>query len=161
MPSVVVAVMAVMETAKAVNERGTERTAEKLPILRSGLILTFIMLGAFPLFATWGHVHDGLAGVAASAVAGGVCWGGCLVALVLAGWFRDPKHFLYGWLLGLVFRMVIPFMVGLGLAKSGGPLAEAGVFGMIVVYYLIGLTAETSLAVWLRGSRDGGITGVL
>lgn len=150
-----------METAKAVNERGTETMAEKPSVMRSAMVLTAIMAGVFPLFATWGYVHDGSAGVVASIVAGGVCWGGCLVALVLAGVFSDPKHFLYGWLFGLVFRMVIPFMVGLMLAKSGGPLAEAGVFGMIVVYYLIGLTAETALAVWLQRGHDGRITGTL
>ena len=50
-------------------------------------------------------------------------------------------------MLGSLVRTVMPFGVGLVTQWSSPLLANANIFGMIVVYYLLTLTAETVLAV--------------
>ena len=49
----------------------------------------------------------------------------------------------------MVFRMGLPLVVGVILDRRGGPLSEAGVFGMIVAFYFVTLIVETWLAVRL------------
>ena len=61
--------------------------------------------------------------------------------------FRQPLQAVNGVGLATLFRMAIPMATGIVLTKVGGPLAEAGVFGMIVGFYLVGLLVETLLAV--------------
>ena len=51
--------------------------------------------------------------------------------------------------------MGLPMGVGLALTRTGGPLAEAGLFGMILVFYLVGLVVETILSVRILGSSQG------
>ena len=49
--------------------------------------------------------------------------------------------------------MGIALLAGIFFTKTGGPLVEAGVFGMIVGFYLIGLLVETLLVVCLAAAR--------
>lgn len=63
--------------------------------------------------------------------------------------FREPLQVMNGVGLAMLVRMAIPMVVGIVLTKRGGPLAEAGVFGMIVGFYLVGLLVETLLTVRL------------
>ena len=57
--------------------------------------------------------------------------------------------------LAMLIRMAIPMATGMFLTKRGGPLAEAGLFGMIVGFYLVGLLVETLLTVRLvNGFRE-------
>jgi hypothetical protein len=94
-------------------------------------------------------------GLWAAVVAGGICWLGAMAALLLVGLMRGGPQVVHGTLLGMLFRMGLPLAAGLLLTVRGGPLADAGVFGMIVVYYLIGLLVETLLSVSLVGSSTG------
>jgi hypothetical protein len=110
------------------------------------------MLLAFPFFAAFGYTRAGLVGVEAAAVAGGICWLGAAPSLFLMGWLRGGPHVVSGVLLGMLIRMGLPLAIGLLLAQTGGPLAKAGVFGMIVGYYLVGLLIETLLSVRLIGA---------
>ena len=126
----------------------------------SVIALTVVLMAIFPLFAAAGYVGHGRVGVWAAAVAGGICWLGATAALVLMGLLRGGPQVLYGLLLGIFFRMGLPLVVGLILNRSGGPLAEAGVFGMIVGYYLVSLFAETLLSVRLVGSPAKRVMGV-
>ncbi|MBN1854481.1 MAG: hypothetical protein JW829_17245 [Pirellulales bacterium] len=51
------------------------------------------------------------------------------------------------WHLGaMVCRFGFPFIAGILLYRYGGRIAEAGVFGWIVVFYLLALAVETPLA---------------
>jgi hypothetical protein len=121
------------------------------------LVLSAALLLAFPGFAWFGYCRSGAAGLLAAVVAGAVCWFGALAALVVVGLMRGGPQVLHGVLLSMFFRMGLPLVAGITLSQAGGPLAEAGVFGMIVVYYLIGLFVETLLSVRLVGSSTGGI----
>jgi len=122
----------------------------------AGLIFSGAMLLALPFFATYGFLRAGLTGVEAAAVAGGVCWLGAVPSLLLMGWLRGGPHVVSGVLLGMLLRMGLPLVVGLLLIQTGGPLAKAGVFGMIVGYYLFGLLIETLLSVRLVGASATG-----
>jgi hypothetical protein len=56
-------------------------------------------------------------------------------------------------LLGTLFRTGLPLVVGFALHRAGGELARAGVFGMILCYYLVALLVETVLSVRVIGSH--------
>jgi len=53
----------------------------------------------------------------------------------------------------MFFRFGLPLIAGLIFQESGGVLAEAGVFGLIVVFYLITLVAETCLSLQFVNKR--------
>jgi hypothetical protein len=109
--------------------------------------LTAVIVVVFPVFAGIGHSRAGWSGVAAAGVAAGVCWVGGFLALVAAGLFRSSRNALNGVLVGMACRTGFPLVAGVMLHSSGGALAAAGVFGMILGYYLVTLAAETLLAI--------------
>ena len=76
-----------------------------------------------------------------------------VVALVLTAALRSPKRAVAGVLLGMLFRMGVPLGTGIFLHRQGGPLAKAGVFGMILGFYLLTLLVETLLALRLLAPR--------
>ena len=134
----------------------TPATATRaLTLSRAVILLIAVFLVAFPGFAYYGHVTHGEPGVWAAVVAAIVCLGAGLVALTLLSLFREPLQAFNGVGLAMLVRMAIPMATGVVLTKLGGPLAEAGVFGMIVGFYLVGLLVETLLAVRLvNGCRE-------
>lgn len=118
--------------------------------------LTAATVVALPVFAWAGYAWHGPPGIYAAGTAAGVCWAGALVALVLTAALRGPKRAVSGVLLGMLFRMGVPLVAGILLDRQGGPLAKAGVFGMIVGFYFVTLLVETLLALRLvkpRGKR--------
>ena len=78
-----------------------------------------------------------------------ICYVGAATALVLTGVFRGPQTAVQGLLLGMLVRMGLPLGAGIVLQSAGGPLAEAGVMGMIAVYYLFTLAVESVLSLRL------------
>jgi hypothetical protein len=60
--------------------------------------------------------------------------------------FQGDKA-VHGLLGGTLVRTGLPLASGIFLQQIGGPLAEAGVFGMIVACYLVMLIFETLLSV--------------
>ncbi len=87
----------------------------------------------------------GSAAYLASAVAALTVWIAGSLALVVAGIVQDPQQRVSAILLGMLIRMGLPMIVGIGLGRPGGPLASGCVFGLIVVHYLVGLAIETPL----------------
>jgi hypothetical protein len=105
--------------------------------------LTLVVVAAFPVFAWYGYISAGTTGIAAAAVAAGVCWLGAMIALVIAGISDDPPKALSAVLAGMIFRLGLPLAAGLLLRQYVPSLAAAGVFGMILCYYFITLIADT------------------
>src|SRR5690606_20730089 len=105
------------------------------------------VLGVFPLFAAYGYNRYELNGVFSAATAASVVLLGMEGALVLTILFRETDFKIPSVLLGMFFRTGIPLVFGMLMHTAGGPLAEAGLFGMILVYYLLTLVVETVLAV--------------
>jgi hypothetical protein len=84
-----------------------------------------------------------------SGLAAGICWFGGVCSLILLHGVRVHGSPLVGALLGMLIRMAIPLTIGAVLVTQGGSLACAGLFGQLVVFYLITLAAETCISVAL------------
>jgi hypothetical protein len=95
-----------------------------------------------------------VAGLWASLVAGVVCLVAGLLALVATAVFRGPNAGLWSLAFGLAFRMGLPLGCALYLSRSQPVLADAGVFGLIVAYYLFTLVVETLLSLRLTRHRS-------
>lgn len=119
----------------------------------AGLLLTMTFAVALPLFVYFGFQTHRNSGVAAAFIAAGICWGAGLLALSVFAILRDPQQVINAVGLSMMIRMGIPMLAGIFLTKTGGPLVEAGVFGMIVGFYLIGLIVETLLVISLTTTR--------
>jgi hypothetical protein len=115
-------------------------------MVRSCLILTAVIAGTLlPVGIAMGTTR-GAAGVAAACLAAGVCWLGAVAALVCSARLAPAGRAVQAHLAGSLFRIGIPLAVGTVLQQRGGALADAGVFGLIVVFYLVALTTETVLS---------------
>jgi hypothetical protein len=113
------------------------------------VLLTGVVIVAFPVFGWFGYTRSGIDGLLAAAVAAVVCWLGAFIALVITGVLRGTPQAVSGILAATLFRMGVPLAAGLLLSSFGGPLAKAGVFGMVVGYYLLTLVVETLLSLRL------------
>jgi hypothetical protein len=127
---------------------------EKLPALRFGrswVILTLAMLVFFAPVAAIAYRIKGPEALSAAAVAAGVCWFGSTLALAgTAAFGRSGINGpLYTLAFGMLFNCGLPFIVGLALYRSGGALARAGVFGLIVIFFQFALVVSTVLSLCL------------
>lgn len=115
----------------------------------SWLVLTLSVVLLYAVVGSLGYGRSGEVGLMATGVAAAVCWAGSSLALLLTGWLRGSAAAVHGVLLGSICRMGLPLAVGVVLQAGGGQLAQAGVFGYIVVFYLATLVVETVLSVSL------------
>jgi hypothetical protein len=93
--------------------------------------------------------RQGADGLQAAGVAAFTCWFSATAALLLAGSLRHTGHSVSGILGGTLLRTMIPLAVAAVTQATGSPLAEAGLFGYLVLFFLLTLTIETLLLVWL------------
>ncbi len=140
--------------SKEVSSKSAIVTALGNPWVASAC-LTIFMVIIFPAFAYYGHAQNGRAGILAAAAAGVVCWMGAVLALTLTALFRGTPMAIHGTLLSMIFRVGLPMLAGISLSNMGGTLAEGGVFGLIVGYYLAGLVVETLLSLRVVAAADG------
>jgi hypothetical protein len=112
--------------------------------------LAIVVVVVFPVVGYWAYARHGTDGIEAAAVAASVCWLSATMALVVTGWPRDPSQAVVGTLVAIPLRLVLPLAVGALLDLRGGSMAAAGVFGLVVVFYLVTLAAETTLILCLK-----------
>ena len=110
-----------------------------------------ILLLAFPAFASYGYAQHGMNGFFAAVMAATICTVAGAMALLTTGYTAAgaPKLAVSGALVGMLFRLLIPLAMIVLLKRQGGPLVEAQVVGMLLLYYLLMLAVETGLSVWL------------
>lgn len=125
-----------------------------IPLHVACAVLTAVLLLCFAGVAFYAHSRHGLDGVVAAAVGAGVCWAGAIIALFLAAMMQGASGAVNGVLLGMLFRMGLPLAAALYFHRQAGPLAEAGIFGMILCYYFVTLVAETLLALRIVGPAN-------
>jgi cytochrome bd-type quinol oxidase subunit 1 len=101
------------------------------------------------LFSSIGFARSGMVGIAAAAIALGVCWFSASLALACVYVGQEIKNPIAGILGGMIVRMGLPLAVGLLIQRSNGPLADAGCFLMILGLYLVALVVETWLSLRL------------
>jgi hypothetical protein len=125
-------------------------------MIRSCLALTAVVLLALLVVGGVVGSSRGVNGVLAASTAAGICWVGSTIALLIAGYASRSNQAAQGHLLGMFFRLGLPLGAGMLLQMTGGPLADAGVFGLIVVFYLVTLVAETLLSLqFIKHSKSG------
>ncbi|PQO42933.1 hypothetical protein C5Y93_24735 [Blastopirellula marina] len=116
------------------------------------LALTIAVALPTPLLAWYAHTQHGAIGIQAVLFAAMICWGSSLGALTLIVTYRRSPYAMHAAMAGIGLRTGIPLAIGAFLKQAEGPLAEAGVFGMIMAYYLLTLLVETVLAARLLQS---------
>lgn len=146
-----------MSGEEATMDKTTVKTVgwvDKLPPLRFGsswAILSLAMLLFFVPVAAIAYQFKGADALPAAAVAAGVCWLGSTLAL--AGTARFGRAGINGPMytlaFGLVFNCGLPFVVGLAMNRAGGALAQAGVFGLVVIFFQFALVVSTVLSLCL------------
>ena len=138
-------------TEDATNSPKTRQTS----VTFACVLLSLSLLLVYPVIGVYAYNKHGSNGLIAAGLAGAICWSGAMIALVLVGVFRkSPNQIVSATLLGMLFRMGLPLIAGLVITSAGGPLADAGLFGMILVFYLVGLVVETILSVRILGSSQ-------
>lgn len=115
-------------------------------ILRACGVLGVAVLAAFIPAAWWMWTSRGAVGVTAAAVAAVICLIGATGALLLTALLRGSSYAIHGLLGGMLLRLGLPLGVGVVLSSRGGDLARAGVFGLILLFYLLTLVVETLLS---------------
>jgi hypothetical protein len=93
-----------------------------------------------------GYARSGPVGVGAAAIAAGVCWLSACLALVTVFVGQRLDAGIQGILAGMLFRMGLPLAVAMAFKYNSPPLAEAGIFWMILGLYLVALVVETLLS---------------
>lgn len=127
--------------------------ASKLTLMARGLVAlcvtSFVMLIAFAGLSWYGWVQFGGRGVTAAALACGLSWFGGMSAVCTIVLFHARQHAVPGLLLATLVRMTLPLAAGLILLMSRSELLQAGVIGMLIGVYLLGLFIETALSWWI------------
>lgn len=117
-------------------------------------LLSLALLCAFGVIGAVAYRQHAADGLVAAAVAAGVCWLGACLALTVTFLARGPHAPLIYLGLGTLFRMGLPLVFGIVVSRRGGPLAEAGVFGLIVAFFLVALVVETLLSLQVVNRTD-------
>ena len=99
--------------------------------------------------AAAGYWRFGIAGATGATVAAGVCYASAALALTVTALGSTPQNPVAGLLLGMAIRTGVPLAAAIFLSRREGMFAEGGVFGWIVLAYLVMLAVETLLAVRL------------
>ena len=128
----------------------------RLNLATCALLLLLAVLAGFAIVAPFAYDRHGVDGVLATATAAGVCWSAASLALVASALVRGQFAGFHAMILGMFFRVGLPLAAGVYLTKRGGSLADAGVFGLLVIFYLLTLAVETplSLALLPTAERD-------
>jgi len=120
----------------------------------SGLLLVVWVIDAIVTTNLAGRSTWGV-----SALAAAICWAGATVSMLLLHILRTRGNPMAGALLGMLVRMSIPLVIIFVATTNGGALADAGLAGQLVAFYLITLAIETCLSVALMRSAPKGSIG--
>jgi hypothetical protein len=113
-------------------------------------ILAMAPLPVLLVVAPFAVHYAGIAGLAAAAVAAGLCLAGAAAALPISDWLREPCEARAGLWAGTIVRMGVPLIGGLAIHFSGGLLADGGLIYYLLVFYPVTLAAGTVLALPVR-----------
>ena len=107
---------------------------------------------------SYGYSTQGQDGLFAAIVAGLLCFVSAAAALLVTGMTAGSSSALAGSFVGIALRTAVPLLGAILLVQASTQLAEAGLFGKVLVSYLVVLAVETVLAVRLvqAHSVDGG-----
>jgi hypothetical protein len=95
----------------------------------------------------------GSLGVIATFVAAALCWLSASCALAITIFTAHGPQAVAGLFLAIAVRMGAPLAAAVAWTVTETKLAEAGLFGLIVIHYLAALAVETTLAVYFISGR--------
>ena len=113
--------------------------------------LTLAVIAAWAPVAWYGNHTHGADGILTATLAALVCLGGSTAALILSALTHGPQAAMLRLAGGMALRMGVPLVAGVLLSQFPR-LSGSGVFGMVVVFYLVALAVETPLS--LRFIQD-------
>lgn len=131
-------------------------TCRRLGLVSACVVLALAVALAFPVVGYFAYVKFGVAGVKTAAVAAGVCWLAATAALVVTGFVKQSPNAVAGILVASALRFGLPLVTGVVVQSAGGALAKSGFLNWIVVFYLISLAVETTLAVLVHRNQNQG-----
>jgi hypothetical protein len=119
------------------------------------------MVAAYPIVALIGSQMMKMPIWETAALAAAICWLSATIALIAFHFFRQRGNGAAGTLIGTLVRLGIPVVIGIAATNAGGKLRDEGFFGLIVVFYMVALAADTILALALaRLPASGGRNGM-
>ncbi len=121
-------------------------------------ILTATVWAVWSGLAAWQYAsgRPGSGTVVASFIAAVLCWASASAALLITAATSAGANGLTGLMLAIFCRTGLPLIAAVALHVSVEALAAAGLFGYVLLFYLIALAVETALSVWLiHGSAAG------
>lgn len=132
-----------------------ENLSQRLPRSLSGgvALLTVVMAVALGVIGSVGYSLHGTPGLLSTASAAFVCWAASAAALYVSHLFAGTPAALTGLLLSIGLRTGVPLIGGVLLSSQSRMLADAGVLGFFVIFYLLSLATETMLSVGLINSQ--------
>ncbi len=118
-------------------------------IVKSSVILLVVLTIGATIAGYFMQQKQGEAGVIATICAAAICSVSGVGALVLTGYGTSQKDGLSYTLGSILIRTGIPLGLAVVISDTQPYLKEAGIFGIIVVLYLLTLALETLLSVRL------------
>lgn len=115
-----------------------------------GAVLLLVAVCAYP-FALERY---GSGGIVAVFVAAATCWISASCALAITVVTSHGPQAVAGLFLAIAVRMGAPLAAGIAWTIAGSRLAEAGLFGLILIHYFVALVVETTIAVYLVSARS-------
>jgi len=127
--------------------RATElwRRVRGLNTLSRAAILIGLSLLAYLLVLPCAWQIGGVDSVIASAVAMTICLAGALMALVFADVFGNVLPAAMAIYTGMLFRMLVPLLIGAMLQFTNQMLADAGLLFYLAGFYFVTLAVEVVL----------------
>lgn len=107
--------------------------------------LVGVVAVVYALAAPLAYSDRGASGVQAATLAAGVSLAGAVVAVLLASRHRGTPSAVAWILAGDMLAMALPLITGTIVSRQKGPLAEAGAFQWIVLFFLVSLVTKTAL----------------
>lgn len=120
------------------------------------MLLSVVMIVSGIIGAAVGHERYGSAGVVTASLAALVCWIASLSALLVVAMTTATPNALAGTFGATGLRTGIPLVAGAVLAAVSPILAQAGIAGMMLVFFLVSLTVETVLSVVIVNAPSAG-----
>ena len=124
----------------------------RLRLSSSVAVLFAIVTAAATAAAPVAAAVNGVAGMAADALAALGCVAGASIALAVSRTLRGTTWALPALLLGMMARMAIPLALALGCLVLAPRLANAGLLCYLLIFYPLTLAVETAMAVPPRQS---------
>ncbi|WP_166828049.1 hypothetical protein [Thalassoroseus pseudoceratinae] len=136
----------------SVSTQPSQASPAKRAIASCGLLTATVVL-ALPLALWFFESRYGVDGAWAAGFAALICWLGGLLALAVHVLFRKPQHAIAAAFGGMLVRTAFVFTWALIILKRWEAAEQSGFRFAVVAFFLLTLTAETALSLWLMRSQ--------